>query len=690
MIKQFEAIIYFLFGASKEENVFRLFNPAEQFDPSQKDDTGVIRALNSAFLISLAGPNHHLFTQAMGFLTEMLQSPSWSQIAGFYLNGIRLVQEEIDSICSSDRGFAKRLNDLYDYLSRKDMFDHEESIRGRIWSVFFPEGVGVEKNKQASIRDLRKKRTVTITELNQSPIADPVSQVLFTSNVLLTIPPSLNHPDMVKLGNRLKERLKEIALEQQIYWYDHPIQMGVAPENNEVLYGLKGLEGAFAFERKCGIIDRHSRPVCLLSVSVTHQGLHEIAKRYLQETVFLAGGIQDMDLYAFTEADARLIIDDILTPAIRHYGLREAMPDLLDVFGVDGEYGRHYNFLKAIAAFWKILIRPDIKATFKIDLDQVFPQQELKHQTGSTLSEHLKTPLWGSRGMDSKGRPLDMGMIAGALVNEKDINMSLFTPDIRFPDRQPAPDEYIFYSQIPQALSTEAEMMTRYTDTDLDGKQKALQRIHVTGGTNGILIESLRRYRPFTPSFIGRAEDQAYILSVLYNENGRLAYVHKDGLIMRHDKEVFAQEAIRSAHVGKLIGDYIRILYFSSYSQVLRGGISKVKDEVDPFTGCFISSIPRTVVHLRFALQAASFFDQGDDEQGLAFVMIGTRRLSDALDFVDEKKGMVKQQYEREQVGWDLFYDALNLIEDGLREGDEFSKDLQKKAFHIINQCAIM
>ena len=36
-------------------------------------------------------------------------------------------------------------------------------------------------------------------------------------------------------------------------------------------------------------------------------------------------------------------------------------------------------------------------------------------------------------------------------------------------------------------------------------------------------------------------------MSAIKSTGASLAYVHKDGLIMRHDKEAFAQEAIESA-----------------------------------------------------------------------------------------------------------------------------------------------
>jgi hypothetical protein len=284
---------------------------------------------------------------------------------------------------------------------------------------------------------------------------------------------------------------------------------------------------------------------------------------------------------------------------------------------------------------------------------------------------------------------VELGMIAGALVNQKDIAKSLFTPDVPFPNRSPYPDEHIFFSTLPQALSTEAEMMARYDTKELDGKRSCIQRIHVTGGTTGILVDSLSRYRPFTPSFIGRAEDQAYILSVLLNPGTKLAYVHKDGLFMRHDKEAFAQEAMESAFVGKLVGDYVRIIYFSAYAKTLADDVERLKEIIDPFTGCFVSEIPITVVYLRFAFKAASFFNQDKKEQGLEFVRTGAKRIMGALKFVDGSNSLLRQQYEKERLGWDLYYDTLAAVKKGSTNGEDFALDLLDKAKHIVNQCTI-
>ena len=280
-------------------------------------------------------------------------------------------------------------------------------------------------------------------------------------------------------------------------------------------------------------------------------------------------------------------------------------------------------------------------------------------------------------------------MIAGALVNESDIDNSLFTPDVRFPERSLLPDERLFFSVLPQAVSTRAEMMTRYNTRRLDGVNTCIQRVHVTGGTNGIRIDSLRRHRPFTPSFIGRAEDQTYLLSSLQSVGKSLAYVHKDGLIMRHDKNAFAREAIESAEIGRTVGDYVRMLYLTAYAGVLAAGKTELKEILDPFTGCFISKIPATVTLLRFSLKAASLFGENQMEKGLELVTIGTQQISKAFEFIEGENSALKQQYDSERRGWDVYYDTLDAVEQALDSKNPFALELQQKAKAIVRQCAV-
>jgi hypothetical protein len=684
-IKELETIAERLVGA--ETGPFTLFDPSGQFDETRSDPVGIAAALNAAFLITMAGEGREEFAVADDFLKRMAQSGDWSRVAQFYRDGRRRIRQEIEETCRESPGFAERLRHLSAWLSDETKAAKAEQTTSHIWSVFFPEAVGLREQWQQQVERLRAKRTLVITRANPDPVQDPAREILFTSNALLTVPHASQSIDALPYSDAVKDTLRTAAREPQLYWYDHPIQIGVAPEKNEILHGLFGLDEAVGFERERGNIEEGVRISCALSVSVTHKGLHKIARQYIEEELARTGGLKNIDIYVFTEADTDRMVEEVLAPAAsRLLGVGDAL-EQLDMFGVDGTYGRHYSFLKAVAPLWHVLVDERIIATFKIDLDQVFPQQELVEQSGASAFEHLLTPLWGDEGTDDAGRPVELGLIAGALVNQSEIGKGLFTPDILPPDRELAADEHIFFSALPQALSTEAEMMTRYDAPPLDGKIRCIQRIHVTGGTVGVLVDSLRRHRLFAPSFFGRAEDQSYILSDILNLDSRPVYVHEPGLIMRHDKHAFAQEAIETAYVGKLLGDYVRILYFTAYAKVLAGDVRTVKAHVDPFTGCFISQIPVTVVFLRFALKAATFFDSGKTDRGLEFVTTGAERISQALEFAGGADCELGRAYHRERSGWDVFYDTLDALERGVADNHEFAKSLREKARKIVSDC---
>lgn len=653
------------------------------------DEKNIPLQLNMAFISALAEDKRGTPEICTDFLLKMKDAEQFGDIADFYLNGIEFIRSEITQEIDNNEDFKNRITSLSQWISQSGHDIDEHETTERIWSVFFPEGCGIFSRESESSEFLRNKRRIKITGLNENPVKNPSEEILFTSNVLLTVPPSGSVFDDLPLSESVKKSLTEVTKEDQLYWYDHPIQIGVRNENNEFLYGLRGLEETIRFEKNRGNLTGDNRTKCLLSVSVTHKRLHEVARPYLEDVLADSDDLDNLDVYVFTETDAQSIVKEIIIPAAKRFLNRDAS-GLMDVFGVDGEYGRHYSFLKAIVLFWNVMIDNRVKATFKIDLDQVFPQDELVKETGNSAFEHFKTPLWGARGKDSSGNPVELGMIAGALVNDRDISNGLFTPDVCFPSKKLNPDEVVFFSQLPQALSTEAEIMTRYgEESRIDGKSECIERIHVTGGTNGILVEGLKRHRPFTPSFIGRAEDQAYILSTLFNRRERLAYMHKDGLIMRHDKESFAQGAIKSAHVSKLIGDYIRILYFSAYGKMIAEDIKKVKDLVDPFTGCFISYIPKTVVYLRFALKAMSMIDKGKTDEALEFVCFGAKRISSAIEFSFGKESVLKSQYEKERRAWKLFYDTMSAIKDSIMDENKFGLELKDKAMDIAYRCLL-
>ncbi|MDA3940806.1 MAG: hypothetical protein PF693_16100 [Spirochaetia bacterium] len=648
------------------------------FNSLAENRNSICRSLNSAFIISLSGNNHTEFTNANGYLQRMQKDKTYGSLAQFLSRGLKLIADEIEKRVNTDTDFASRLSELSKFSESNTDFSSVEAMDA-LWSVFFPEAEGVFTNKEQKSKELRKRRTVKITKVNPKPITDPGKQIIFTSNILLTVPDKKT--DLSSLGYS-EELIKGITLavsEKQSFYYDHPIQIGTKPETNEIIYGLNGLNRTAEYEMKNGNMDTDQKLTCILSASVTHKGLQKIAKKYIKEELNCYGNFDHLDVYVFTEEDTEKLIDEIFLPIADNMNIQNREELLKNVFGVDGEYGRHYSFLKAITAFWNVLVDADKTATFKIDLDQFFPQDVLKVQSGKSAFEHFQTPLWGAEGIDSFGNKIELGMIAGALVNEKDIHKGLFTPDVVFDNRQDLKlEERFFYSKLMMGLSTSSELATRYGKDNIDGKDSCIQRIHVTGGTNGILVKALRKHRPFTPGFIGRAEDQAYLLSVLGKKSTGLAYLHEDGLIMRHDKEAFAGDAMKAASAGNMIGDFIRILYFSRYSEILTDNILDIKETIDPFTGCFVSKIPITTVLLRFCMKAADFFESGNNQLAADFMLQSFERLERSIEFAYGKEDLLQKVYKKDREGWNLFYDIL----DGL-ENRDIVNPVKKMAIQI-------
>jgi hypothetical protein len=640
-----------------------------QFRPEELDAVSMARNLNAAFLTVLCGP------AAPGYDTALRGLAGADTPASRFLSvGIDLITSEVGERYDADPGFRRDLDALQDHINAAVPGTAAADAIRRVWQLFFPEGESVE-DIPARVAALRKKRSVRITGLNERPVRAPEKEVLFTANALLTVPAST--PGGTGLDPLVRAAVEGASAEEQLYWYDHPIPVA-AGGDNELIHGLRGLSEAVLFEERAGGKDAGINIDCVLSVSVTHARLRGASRPWIESMLSRAGAVRGINLYVFTEEDTTRLLEEVLLPAARHYFDGRDTGPLREVYGVDGEYGRHYSFLKAIATFWRVFVAPDIRATFKFDLDQVFPQEELVRATGASAFGHLRTPLWGARGIDSGGESVYLGMLAGALVNRKDIGVSLFTPDVPFPGRDPAGDEAVFWSAVPQAVSTAAEMAGGPVRPVVDA---AIQRVHVTGGTTGILTEALERYRPFTPSCIGRAEDQAYLLSVLFrpDERGYLRYAHEPGLIMRHDADLYALPA-GASRTGKIHGDYVRTILFTDYARGLPWPEERIKNELAPFTGSFISRIPITIAYLRFALRAALLFASDRPEEGLDFFNGGVKRLSGMMESRRSGDNFFNELYEREKRGWDLYYDVLEIIEKRLSGGEPFARELAERA----------
>merc|ERR1719361_75183 len=224
-----------------------------------------------------------------------------------------------------------------------------------------------------------------------------------------------------------------------------------------------------------------------LSITCTHKGLQGLAKSYVEQE-FAAMPAEDklnhLKILLFSELETDEIVDKVLKPCCESVGKADSLDAIREIFGVEGQYGRHYSFLKAVLPILNAFVDSKVRATFKIDIDQLFIQDSLMSESGQSALDHFKTDLWGAKGKNWKGEDIELGMIAGALCNQKDWDKTggkLYVADVVSPkkDKKLAADELVFFSGLPQVISTEAEMMTRGSTAD-----DVIQRIHVTGGTN--------------------------------------------------------------------------------------------------------------------------------------------------------------------------------------------------------------
>ncbi|UCE70899.1 MAG: hypothetical protein JSU99_06230, partial [Nitrospiraceae bacterium] len=361
MKHKLEKIISFITGSDKSNKSPSILHIQDQFYTGEEDSAGIARNLNAAFLIALSGDTHPHYTEALNYLNRFESDPLWEQNVQFYIEGITLIHAEILNRCNDDEHFKGNFSSLYDWLTNPENIKKKQPTVETMREFFFPEGVGLCEDREGRIKKLRDKRKISITRLNPAPISDPAKELLFTSNILLTIPPASKDIDDLSVSSSIKHTLKQTVEEDQRYWYDHPIPIGIAPEHNEVLYGLEGLDEAVEIEKKRGVIGWDSRVTCILSVSVTHEGLQKIAKEYLEDEFRKEKNIRHLDVYILTEADTARLIGDILIPASEKYSDQQNNHGLYETIGVDGEYGRHYSFLKAIAAFWQVLVNNRIK-----------------------------------------------------------------------------------------------------------------------------------------------------------------------------------------------------------------------------------------------------------------------------------------------------------------------------------------
>ena len=183
MFEHFEAICRALMQSRSVAGIFPILDPSDQFNTEADDEAALAARLNAAFMIIMAGKQHPEFDHARNYLSKAADSPAWTEVGRFYLAGKCIIKEQ--------------------------------EVADQIWSLFYPEGAGLRQNPAESVNALRHKRLVKINLLNPDPIQDAGREILFTSNVLLTLPAELESIAELPYSEALKQKLQKMSQEAQ-------------------------------------------------------------------------------------------------------------------------------------------------------------------------------------------------------------------------------------------------------------------------------------------------------------------------------------------------------------------------------------------------------------------------------------------------------------------------------------------
>ena len=93
----------------------------------------------------------------------------------------------------------------------------------------------------------------------------------------------------------------------------------------------------------------------ILSLSVTHNGLEKFARKYIEFLIKEKLNLKFIKVFVFDENKSSQIINTIFP---KNNSFEE-------YFGVNGNYGRHYTFLKYILLLWNKVIDKNLIIALK-------------------------------------------------------------------------------------------------------------------------------------------------------------------------------------------------------------------------------------------------------------------------------------------------------------------------------------
>jgi hypothetical protein len=375
---------------------------AQQFEAPPVESVKI----NAAMLICLCGKGHPLFQRARDYL-EAPDAMS-SEEKKTYLKFYEIIQEETIRRLKSDGAVVKQLQ----YVIQAGDPDRLKAAKLEIFNPLAAKAL-FQFDAQDIVKDIQGQNRLRLIASNENFITNPIEEVIFTTNVLVT-PPRSESLIPEGLPGWAEKSLKS-AMGLPVDWYfDHPMEMATtedAVHASEFIHCLRRLEESFRAEieiEKSALkhhISQGDKVPLYISISPTHGGknLGRVAREVLkcQYAAAVKSGIlpelEIVEPYLYSQIDVKRLVKDVLAPAAKHYFPKISDKEIegyLSFLGVEGYYAMHYNFLKAFGSLAKFM-KPRVKAVIKIDTDQSFPAERFYRETGSCWLESFTLPtLW--------------------------------------------------------------------------------------------------------------------------------------------------------------------------------------------------------------------------------------------------------------------------------------------------------
>lgn len=432
---------------------------------------------------------------------------------------------------------------------------------------------------------------------------------------------------------------------EKIGIYDHPVEIFCEKEKHELLNFLEEFDKDIDFEKSKNVFKKNYKVPLVISISTTHKNLENLISKWLKIEIKKLN-LKNLNIFILDNKT----IEEIKNHFLKPYGT-------FDFFTVEGNYSNHFNALKYIQLFFEKGLKKT--AGFKLDTDEGIKSKDLYSITSRTWFQTLCNKIISSSAIDSKGNKFKIHFIIGEYINNIDIikngyKNAIFLSDVK-PPRSFKNNMIFFNKAFVHAKTT--SIYNKHSilkfNNNIDSGSTYISHPVVKGGGYGIVNTGLKNYTPFSPSFITRAEDQAFYYTG-FSEGIRGLFI--ETLRIAHYKEKYSYSE-KKTEIDRLIEDMHRLILFSELGKIL-----DKKDDLDPMPGAFISYFPFTQSFFTIIYNTFLLIIKNEIKKGIYLYTNGLKRLEQLTNFIEHND--INKIFNTEKKHWECFIKAIEKLKE--------------------------